>query len=193
MYKKITIIVVSFLPKDYLYTQGLILMFISGFTYFITKMKEPFANVSINTLENTSNFSAFLIILVGNLSISSLQQSLKQILAITMIFSSFYFFLKWFSSTLDIFLSQNSELVKTKCFKFYVLYQTTLKICKISKISSLIMKKNPFIDRILLIYQIEKERTIKEVNESMMKKSQIGHKAKKGKYFKKALKFLNEL
>lgn len=193
MYKKITIILVSFLPKDYLYTQGLVLMFISGFTYFVTKTKEPFAIVSINNLENTSNFSAFLIILVGNLSISSLHENLKQILTITMMFSSLYFFLKWFSSTFDIFLSQNSELVKTKCFRFYVLYQTTLKIWNGSRIPSVKKRKNPIIDRILFIYQNEKERTQKEINESIMKKSEIGHKAKKGKYFKKALKFLNEL
>lgn len=193
MYKKIAIILVSFMPKSYLFTQGLILMFLSGVTYFITRIKEPFGVVSINNLENASNFSAFLIILVGNLSISNIQSNLKEILFIAMLFSSSCFSILWISSTFDIFLSQNSNFVKTKCFKFYVLYQTFLKIFKLANIESKKTKTRSFIDKIFLIYKNEKEKTQQEIiNSSKITPIDPNNKKKK-RFLQKAIKFLNEI
>lgn len=170
-------------------------MLLSGFTYFINRVKKPFVVNSINNLENTSNFSAFLIILVGNLSISDLSNNFKEILFIAMLVSSCSFFILWISSTFDIFLSQNSNFVKKKCFKFYVLYQTLLKVSKIFKlsmISSIKTERKSYIDKIFLIYKNEKDKTEQEIIDSK-KISPSNPNNKKKKFLQKAIKFLNDI
>lgn len=184
-------------PKTYIYAQGLVLLLLIGVTYFLTKIKSPFLIPSINNLENQSNFSALTIILVGNLLLFDINDIFKEFLAIVMILSSLIFMILWVSSTFDIVLDQNSETLKNKCLRFYVLYKTTHKIAKkIAKINKNNEKKSLIIKEFMQMYHSEKERTLQEISDSKINRipdEKKKNKSSRGKIFKKAMKFFNDI
>lgn len=192
MYKKIAFILITSFPKNYLYTQSIILLLLIGITFFMTRMKTPFLIPSINNLENSSNLSAFLIILVGNLLLFEVSGNFKVILGILLMISSLFFLILWARSTFDILLKQNSDVLISKCLRFYAFYYTANKW--IHKFRKRKIKLISIFDDFKQIYNEQREKLSLQLSESKLKSDSLQKgKGKKKKILEKAIKFLNEI
>lgn len=81
-----------------------------------------------NDLEDYSNFSALLIIFVGNLYVTKLDSLAKDMLIILMMVSCSLFTSIWIISTFDIFFMSHLNFFRNKLFRFFVFYLSMKKV-----------------------------------------------------------------
>ena len=185
IYKKILLITVCFLQFYNAKLQSLILLMVSGLYLLITHSKQPFLTKDQNDLENSSNISSFLIVLVYNLLIVDIQQSFKVILIICLFFFSCIFFLIWIASTFDIIFMAHLTFFRVKIPRFYKFYVGTKLFL------SLYSSKKSFSNSLILQNSHDRETEINEIKPKTGKKLKIAAKTKKA--MKKIIGFLSEI
>ena len=119
------LLTVCFIQSYNIQLQSLILLLLSGIYLLITHAKKPFVTNNQNELENASNISSFLIVLVYNLLTTEIQENIKNLLMILLIFFSTSFLLIWLVSTFDIFFMNHLLFFQKKTPRFYKFYFTT--------------------------------------------------------------------
>lgn len=180
IYKKIIIVFLCFSEKNK-ELQLILMLFLLGFYYYITKIKQPFQVYSQNKLENWANFSSFFLIFAANFLFSSRQQVMREIVVLLVILFTGYFFLTWAKGTFDIFFMNNIKLFKLKFFCFYAFYMSFKKSYK-----TVVYKGNlkKYFKEIVGKYNLENNKLSIEKKEiSIVKSSNFSV----GKFFKKIL------
>lgn len=129
MYKKNIMIFMTLFSENKQF-QMVFLLFLSGFYYYITKMKKPFIVSSQNHLENWSNFSAFFLILAGNFLITIIDDTLKEILITGVLLFALYFLFIWIFYTFEIVFYNNLIFFRTNCFGIYSCFMSLRKSLK---------------------------------------------------------------
>ena len=158
---------------------------VSGLYLLITHSKQPFLTKDQNDLENSSNISSFLIVLVYNLLIVDIQQSFKVILIICLFFFSCIFFLIWITLTFDIIFMTHLTFFRVKTPKFYNFYVGT------KLFFSHFFRKKIFRNSLILQNSYDGETEINWIKPKTGKKLKLIAKTKKA--MKKFFGFLREI
>ena len=154
---------------------------VSGLYLLITHSKQPFLTKDQNDLENSSNISSFLIVLVYNLLIAEIQENFKVILIICLFFFSCIFFLIWITFTFDIIFMAHLTFFRVKIPRFYKFYVGT------KLFFSYYPSKKSFSNSLILQNSHDGETEINEI------KPKLKSFTKTKKAMKKILGFLIEI
>ena len=155
--------------------QSLILLLLSGIYLLITHAKKPFVTNNQNELENASNISSFLIVLVYNLLTTEIQENVKSLLIILLIFFSTSFLLFWLVSTFDIFFMNHLFFFRQKTplfYKFYVRTKTLVSHYSHHTLNAEILLNN-------YRYETSNIKILKENKETRMNSEKFTTKSKK--------------
>ena len=106
MYRKIIFISINLLPINS-FTKVTLLIFLASFAFFVTLVYKPFTFQNLNVMEFYSLLSAIITLYSGALYISDVNDNLKAISFLTLIFVNLAFCITWFISLISIVFHSN--------------------------------------------------------------------------------------